>query len=217
MENMSTEALWGKYVALDIDIRNNSNSEEFMQGDAMDTPLKNESFDYFIAICFIEYLKDPAQCLNELHRVAIKEGLVFVSTLDNFPFIFDPVNWIRNYFKKPVINFGVGGFGHLSVLHKSQWGKVFEDTGFIVEDAVGSERIDLFVALEFFVLSIFFSRKEYVELMHDLDRTCLGSKYVKLVMSAFKPMLYALYRFLSFLNIRLRGKAGYHFVLRKAG
>ena len=48
--------------------------------DAHDIPFQDESFDGVIAQAVLEHVVDPYQCVEEIHRVLKKDGLVYAET-----------------------------------------------------------------------------------------------------------------------------------------
>lgn len=204
-----------KYVAVDLDIKNANSKFPFVQGDINHLPFKDGSFDEFIALSIIEHVKDPLSPLKELHRICKSGGIVAVPCLDEFPFLYDPVNWIRKRKGKPIANFGIGGFGHVNVFYREEWKRIFKKAGFHIEKEESSPSLDVFMALEFFILSIFFSRNEYVHLMNKLNSPSSMKKVFIGILKSIKPAIEYIYRFLFSLNWKVKGKIGYCFYLEK--
>ena len=64
-------------------------------GSANQLPLKAESFDCVICSEVLEHLKDDAGAVNEIKKVLRPQGLLVVSVPNmDFPFLWDPLNWI---------------------------------------------------------------------------------------------------------------------------
>lgn len=64
-------------------------------GDATKLPFKPNTFNKIICSEVIEHVKDDKKVLREIHRVLKKEGLMVLSTCNiNYPFFWDPINWL---------------------------------------------------------------------------------------------------------------------------
>ena len=204
------------YVAADRDFQLAQKISKcmFVQADANSLPFKLESFDYFIASSILEHLSNPQQTLLELNRICRFGGLVLVPTLDSFPFLYDPINWFKKARGKEVANFGIGGFGHISMWYKDDWVQMFSNAGFKLEYETAYQ-IDLFQALEFFLASIFFSKNEYIELMDKTRKRSKKERFMRLHQKKIVNFLELIYRIFYAADIKLKGPIGYGFRLSK--
>lgn len=63
--------------------------------DVYSLPYPNDYFDLIICSELLEHLKDDLKALIELHRVLKKNGTLIITVPNyNFPFFWDPLNWI---------------------------------------------------------------------------------------------------------------------------
>lgn len=166
-------------------------------------PLADGSFDAFIAANIMEHLPDPLAALKEAHRVCRRGGMVAVPVLDSFPFIYDPVNWVRKKKGLPLANFGIGGFGHLHVLCRKDWIALFERAGFSVEKQTDI-CFDLFVCAEYFLCSLFIARKEYQAVISSNESFMNEWKTFERVLNYFAKLLAKVHTILYRLNPVLR-------------
>jgi ubiquinone/menaquinone biosynthesis C-methylase UbiE len=51
-----------------------------VQGDALNLPFKDESFDIVTAFEVIEHLYDPQKALGEIRRILKMDGIALIST-----------------------------------------------------------------------------------------------------------------------------------------
>lgn len=94
--------------------------------DVTATPLKTASVDCILCTEVLEHLKDPQDCVDEIHRLLRDDGLVFASTPFFYPVHADPYDFqrftedgLRHLFRefKSVQVFRMGGyFGVLGLL-----------------------------------------------------------------------------------------------------
>lgn len=207
------------YLAIDIAHPSRKMDFPYVQGDARNIPLKNESIDFFISISMLEHTKNPMEILTELHRISRHGGIISVPSTDNFSFLYDPVNRVRLALGLPLANYGIGGFGHLCVLSDNDWRETFEKAGFKVSDMRPSPEMDIFETLEFCLLSIFFSRYEYNELLNKFNnRGSLSTQKPNLparIVTAFAPVLKKIWKILLRLNISAPGSVSTTFTLER--
>lgn len=107
-------------VSLDINkgdlmiakVINPEKSVKYYLGKLEKLPFKSESFDTIICVEVLEHLKNDQQAINELVRVLKKKGkLIITVPSKNFPFVYDPINYILNLFRKK-LKIGIWGWGH---------------------------------------------------------------------------------------------------------
>ena len=63
--------------------------------DVTRTPLQSESVDCILCTEVLEHLKNPQACVDEIHRLLRKDGLVFASTPFFYPVHADPYDFQR--------------------------------------------------------------------------------------------------------------------------
>lgn len=109
----------------------------FVQADAERLPVKTGSVPYFTSREVLEHVDDPLAAVRELRRVA-KRGVIVVPTLD-FPFLYDPLNWVLIRRGKRA-KFGAYGYGHHELRDIAGWRDLIGAGGFEVlsEHAVGT-------------------------------------------------------------------------------
>lgn len=112
-------------------------------GDVTDLPFEDESFDKIILSEVLEHVPDDTKALSEVYRV-LKPGGVLGITVPNrdYPFLWDPFNWIREHLGLGHFNPDSGFFGgiwamHLRLYHFSEIKKLVEEAGFSIEKIEG--------------------------------------------------------------------------------
>lgn len=74
-------------------------------GSIFNLPFKDNYFDCIIASEILEHLSDDKKAVTELHRVLKKNGTLLVSVPNkNYPFLWDPLNWVLERFFNTHIN-----------------------------------------------------------------------------------------------------------------
>ena len=204
------------YTAVDLDPNVASYVPNFIQADINDLPFKDNAFDQFIAISLLEHLRHPQDVLLRLSKICRHGGLVLVPVLDSFPFLYDPINWTRKKLGKSIVNFGMGGYGHISMYYCKDWDAMFRNAGFIVKECKPG-KIDIFQALEFFLCSIFISRFEYVDLMNKMQsaQPKKASNLINRFLLVMRKILYPFYGILRHLKLELKGPIMYTFIIEK--
>jgi len=102
--------------------------------DAEKIPIKNESIQSVICINTLEYIKNIEESFKEINRVLKKKGR-FIFIVDNldYPFIFDPVNFILHKFFKKHINFGAWNWKQLRRFKKEELISLLKKNGFSIK------------------------------------------------------------------------------------
>lgn len=68
---------------------------QLQQTSIYNLPFPDEYFDCVISSEILEHLKDDGKALQELKRVIRKNGILLITVPNyNFPFLWDPINWI---------------------------------------------------------------------------------------------------------------------------
>jgi uncharacterized protein YbaR (Trm112 family) len=130
------------YFGLDISFRSlafarRSTGRLYAQADAERLPLKSRSVPFFVSRETLEHLGNPTAGAAELRRVA-ERGVVELPTLD-FPFLYDPVNYVLRPFGKRA-KFGIYGYDHHQLHDVAGWREMLVGAGFNVgrEAAIGT-------------------------------------------------------------------------------
>jgi ubiquinone/menaquinone biosynthesis C-methylase UbiE len=77
----------------------------FSVGSALSIPYPSKYFDFIICSELLEHLSDDGKCLLEIKRVMKKNAVLVLSVpSENFPFTWDPINWVLMRFFKTHIN-----------------------------------------------------------------------------------------------------------------
>lgn len=119
------------------------NNVVFQHGDIINLPFRNETFDKIILMEVLEHIPDDAGALRELHRVLRKGGILAITVPNhNYPFLWDPLNKIREglglgHFSKDKGFLGGIWAMHLRLYHPNEIKEVIERAGFAVEDMEG--------------------------------------------------------------------------------
>lgn len=102
----------------------------------------NNYFDFIICSEVLEHLKDDSQALIELNRV-LKKGGVLILTVPNFnfPFLWDPLNWILMKLFNTHINKNIWWLAGIWADHErlythDQLQNLLRRTGFVVKNRV---------------------------------------------------------------------------------
>jgi len=75
-------------------------------------PFSSETFDVVVCMEVLEHLKNDQKAIDELIRVLKKGGKLIITVPSrNFPFLYDPINYILNKFRLK-LNIGIWGWGH---------------------------------------------------------------------------------------------------------
>lgn len=110
-----------------------------VNGSATKIPFKNDSFDKAIMTEVLEHIDDDKKALFEVNRI-LKPGGTLLLTVPNFnfPFLWDPINWIlQNIFGTHIS--GTGFFAgiwarHLRLYKKASLIKKIQKAGFKIEE-----------------------------------------------------------------------------------
>lgn len=109
----------------------------FILGDSHKLPFKENTFDKIVASEVLEHLDNDEKALKEMYRVLKRGGVLVVSVPSiNYPFFWDPINWLLQYFFGTHIK---GGFfsgiwsGHLRLYKIEELKKKFKRADFTVE------------------------------------------------------------------------------------
>ena len=112
-------------------------------GDVTKLPFEDKSFDKIILSEVLEHVPNDRQALTEMYRV-LKPGGVLGLTVPNhnYPFLWDPLNWLREHLGLGHFSPESGFFGgiwamHLRLYYFSEIKKLVEAAGFKIEKIEG--------------------------------------------------------------------------------
>lgn len=117
---------------------NTDDSIHYDVGDVANLTFSNGYFDTIICVDVLEHVEDPAQVVKELWRV-LKPGGQMVATIPhkNYPFFYDPVNFLMERWFDKHFPIGIWGFGHTFLFDRMMLRGVLEDAGFSVQKTEG--------------------------------------------------------------------------------
>jgi len=109
----------------------------FMTGDLHKIPFRDKTFDKAVMSEVLEHVKDDEKVLKEVRRILKPNGVLVISVPSiNYPFLWDPINWILQHFLNIHIKNGFfSGLwsGHLRLYEKETLRNKFEKAGFKVQ------------------------------------------------------------------------------------
>lgn len=114
-------------------------SIKFVLGDSHRLPFKINSFDKIVASEVLEHLEDDQQALGEISKILKPNGILVISTPSiNYPFFWDPINWIlqrtiKTHIKKGFFS-GIWS-GHIRLYKKEDLENKFKKAGFEIEES----------------------------------------------------------------------------------
>lgn len=142
------ELYGGEVVGLDFDpeilklakkwIKEKPNVK-LIEGDVTKLPFKNESFDKIILSEVLEHVPDDQKALTEMYRVLKPGGILGITVPNhNYPFLWDPLNWLREHLRRGHFSPDSGFWGgiwamHLRLYYPHQIKKIVADAGFKIE------------------------------------------------------------------------------------
>ena len=111
---------------------------KLLYGDLMKRlPLKSNSFDKIVMSEVLEHLPNDFKGLSEVRRVLKPDGVIAISVPNyNFPFLWDPLNWVLQYIFKTHIKSGFWAgiwSQHIRLYRPKEIKKVTEKAGFKIK------------------------------------------------------------------------------------
>jgi len=103
------------------------NNIQFIRGDALNLPFKDEVFDLVTAIEIIEHLPDHNQFLSDVHRILRQNGFLALSTPNQLRFTAF-LGRVRGKKGKRYMHSQNGKYSHISGVGGKQYGHVSEVT-----------------------------------------------------------------------------------------
>lgn len=115
----------------------NNKKIKLIQGDILKLPFQKETFNKIILSEVLEHLEDDGKALREIARVIKKKGILVITVPHwNFPFFWDPVNYLLQRLLKTHINKGFWSgvwSNHLRLYRVNELKKILKDAGFKIE------------------------------------------------------------------------------------
>lgn len=110
---------------------------KYYVGDILKMPFKKESFNKIILSEVLEHVEDDLKALLELKRVLRKGGYLYITVPHlNYPFFWDPINWILQHLFKTHVKAGfwAGVWNmHDRLYSTSELKRVVQKAGFKIE------------------------------------------------------------------------------------
>lgn len=111
---------------------------KLIKGDLMQIPLKKNTFIKAILTEVLEHVEDDKKALSEVYRILKPNGILVLTVPNyNFPFLWDPINWVlQNLFGIHIG--GIGFFAGIWARHKRLYKKaeletLIKNAGFRIE------------------------------------------------------------------------------------
>lgn len=110
-----------------------------LKGDIAKMPFKTNKFRKVIMTEVLEHIENEKKVLSEINRILRPNGILVVTVPNyNFPFLWDPINWILQHFFKIHIsgtNFFAGIWArHLRLYKKTDLIRIIKKAGFKIEE-----------------------------------------------------------------------------------
>lgn len=103
---------------------------DYLIGDGCLLPFKDDVFDEIICVDVIEHIKEDEKLINEISRVLKKNGHLTITVPNyNFPFTYDPINYILQRFNM-YVPIGLWGFGHERLYTENELIKLLRENNF---------------------------------------------------------------------------------------
>lgn len=110
---------------------------KFIISDCHKLPFKDGTFDKVVASEVLEHLDDDLNALKEIRRILKPNGILVISTPSiRYPFLWDPISWLLQYFFETHIRKGFFSgiwFGHIRLYKKEELETKFINAGFSIE------------------------------------------------------------------------------------
>ncbi len=95
-------------------------------------PFPDNHFDRIVCIEVLEHVKDHKQAIKEIARVLKPGGVGIISVpCANYPFTYDPINWICERLFARYFPIGLWGFGHHRLYTMNKLERLFSQVGLI--------------------------------------------------------------------------------------
>jgi ubiquinone/menaquinone biosynthesis C-methylase UbiE len=115
---------------------------EILQGSVHQTPFAPNTFDKIILTEVMEHVPYESKAFDEIYKILKPGGLIAITVPNyNFPFMWDPVNWImQNILRHPIKHSPFNDFfagiwyGHLRLYKVEDLRRKLEEHKFVVKD-----------------------------------------------------------------------------------
>lgn len=112
---------------------------ELINGSITSIPFKRNKCTKVILTEVLEHVEDDKKALSEVYRILKPKGTLLLTVPNyNFPFFWDPINWVlQNLFGTHIsgTNFFAGIWArHLRLYKRERLKKLLEDTGFKIQE-----------------------------------------------------------------------------------
>lgn len=111
---------------------------KLINGNLLNTPFRNNTFTKAIMTEVLEHVEDEKKVLGEVYRILKPNGVLVLTVPNyNFPFLWDPINWIlQNLFGTHIS--GIGFFAgiwarHQRLYQQTKLEKLIKNAGFKIE------------------------------------------------------------------------------------
>jgi len=105
---------------IDIDKEAVKQNKEGIFASAEEIPFKDNFFDVVSCIDVLEHVDNPEIVIKEINRVLKKDGGLILSVPNyNFPFTYDPINYILKFFNTH-LKIGLWGWGHKRLYRRKE-------------------------------------------------------------------------------------------------
>lgn len=116
----------------------------WQKGDITRLPYQDNFFDKIICTEVLEHVPDDKKAVLELYRVLKPKGLVGITVPNhNYPFVWDPLNWVREHLglghfsEKSGFWGGIWALNHLRLYYPEEIKKLIENGGFKISKMKG--------------------------------------------------------------------------------
>lgn len=113
------------------------NKVKLIFADASSLPFSNKTFDKIVMSEVIEHVKNEKKVLSEAYRLLKSGGIIALTTCNiDYPFFWDPINWILQHFFKTHIKSGFWSgiwSQHDRLYKRDNIQKMIEEAGFKIE------------------------------------------------------------------------------------
>ena len=105
----------------------------FTIGDITSLAFADGMFDSIICVDVLEHVENPADVLQELRRV-LKPGGELIASVPhrNYPFFYDPINFLAERCLGKHFPIGIWGFGHTVLFDREMLRELLDNAGFSV-------------------------------------------------------------------------------------
>ena len=108
---------------------------DYRHEDALNLSFTAGTFDKVIAVEVLEHVSDPKSMMHNICRVLKPNGIAIITfPREQFPFTYDPINYVLAWFSKKHLPIGAYAFGHHHLVSSSEFKAWVLECGFRVVD-----------------------------------------------------------------------------------